>query len=265
MATSRIKLEGSYDFGKNSTNGDFNLGTLSVAHAFNRNFFAGASLSYGQSKSENEWESTGYKDSSTSKSSGVADPAFTLGGRVYTGPALFILALTTRIYTGDAEYKNTADGTSENNVKNGGSILTPSVTVHSNSSGLVLGTTLSYSIMAEKTSKDTNTSGAVSITKSTGGNVQNATLFIEGPKSNLAFRGSIDYTKIEVSTYAPNGGDRYQNTAMSFSSATVFFNAKVSSQFNVIPSISYGQLGQGFDNVKTKDLYTASLTGRASF
>ncbi len=269
LSQSQLKIGNNSEGGKGTSNTDLSVGSLGVAHAFNTQFFVGAGINFGQSAGRNSWTSkqTGETSSSKSTSQGVSDPVLTVGGRLHSENVTTILALSGRISTGAQEDKDTStasDDSSKGNLKSGANALTPSMTVHTNSSDLIIGGKLSYSIVSQKTSKDIDNTGVESTTKSTGGNIQRASLFLEVPKDQLSFGGSLDYTKFEGSKFKEENYE-YKSKAGSFATATAFMNFNLSEKLNLIPSLSYGQLGQNFRELDKKDLMTIGVVGKSTF
>lgn len=272
LSQSQAKFESTSESGKSTSTNDFSMGTLGLAHAFNSKFFLSGGFSFGQSTGVSEWESNtiGNSSRSKSKSQGVSDPTITAGGRIQSESVTIIGALTAKIKTGDAEDKDTSknnsdDSSSESNLKLGGNVLIPSVTVHTNSSKLVLGGKVAYAIMLERTSKYTDNMGQDSISKQTGGNAQMLSLFLEAPVNSLSFGGSLDYSKIERSKYKEEGVADSTSSPASFSTLTAFMNVGLADRFNLTPSVSYGQFGEGFRGVSRKDFFSAGVVGKTTF
>lgn len=259
FSQSLIKIGNNYG----TSNIDTSIGYLNVAHAFNSSFFVSANLGFMQSTGLSTSSSSGRKYHS--KSNGLLDPVITVGGRVYSESLTLIMALSAKVGSGDTESKDFSDTNTEGNAKNGGSSVTPSLTVHTNSTDVVVGGTISYAFMSERTTKDTDTGGRTQISKSTGANAQNASLFFESTRKKLSFGGSLDYMKIEPNKIKEEDGREYTGNSSAFTTATAFMGIELNEQLKLIPSLSLGRITEGLGDATTKDLYSAGVVGKTTF
>tara|TARA_B110001454_G_scaffold183141_1_gene178092 strand:+ start:25051 stop:26085 length:1035 start_codon:yes stop_codon:yes gene_type:complete len=267
LSAAKIKISNRQTYGSVKSDSDYTIGTFSAAHALSDAIFIGTTVNHTQAKIRSHWVSNDTPDYTSDNSSsinGVSDPLITVGGRIRTVPVTILLALSAKVSTGVNESKDISDSDSESDAKDGGSSLIPTLSVYNNNSNLVAGGTISYSFRSERTYKFTNTDGVKSESKSTGGNIQNASLFTEINVTKASLGGSIDYTKIERSTSKSNGYE-YENSGLSFTTLTAYSKVNLSEGFSLIPSLSIGQFGEGTGNYGDKLFYTGSVIGKASF
>ena len=267
LSAAKIKISSRQTYGSGKTSSDYTIGTFAAAHALSDAFFIGATVNHTQMNSKSEWVSNDYPTYTSDNSSstkGMTDPLITVGSRIRTEPVTILMALSAKVSTGANENKDISESDSESDAKDGGSSLIPSVSLYTNNLNLVSGGTISYSIRSERTYKFKSTRGETTESKSTGGNIQNASLFAETKGTQASFGGSVDYTKIEGNTSKSNGYE-YDNSAFSFTTLTAYSKIKISEEFSLIPSLSIGQFGEGAGNFGDKDFYTGSVLGKASF
>ncbi|NUM58565.1 MAG: hypothetical protein HUU56_08035 [Bdellovibrionaceae bacterium] len=268
LSQSQIKFTFSGDYSKSSNTLNYNMENLAIAYAISPQLFIGASVGMGQSNGSSEYtySPVGETTTSHSKSNGLMDPLLSIGGRIDASQISTILNLGTSIKTGDSEYTSTNSGTNrEANLKNGASAIIPSVAVFTNSkSSTLLGFSASYTFMQEHSSID-RYNGKTSTGKGTGGNIQNISVFAESPESSFVYGGALTYVKLEPSE------TKYETSTstsfgLSYVTVTGFLKFSLNNNFSLIPSITLGRFGEGLGKESdTKDIYSAGLTGKATF
>jgi hypothetical protein len=253
----------------NSSDLDYSVGNLAVAHALTPNLFLGASIFMAQTQSKSEGtfgDEYSYQSKSTSK--GASDPTLSIGTRIDADSVSTLLGLGARIKSGDSTYtSNQESRESESNIKSGGHAVIPAITVFSNSlSSSLIGASVSYTIQLERTSVDTYSSGTVT-SKQTGGNALNIATFAETPESELVFGGALAYSKSEGSkSKSENSTEETTSEGLGVTTISGYMKYNINSQVSILPNISYGQFTGGFvDDASKKDIFSASITGKASF
>ncbi|MCK6596892.1 MAG: hypothetical protein L6Q37_00895 [Bdellovibrionaceae bacterium] len=250
LSQSQIKFTFSGDYSKSSNTLNYNMENLAIAYAISPQLFIGASVGMGQSNGSSEYtySPVGETTTSHSKSNGLMDPLLSIGGRIDASQISTILNLGTSIKTGDSEYTSTNSGTNrEANLKNG-----------------LLGFSASYTFMQEHSSID-RYNGKTSTGKGTGGNIQNISVFAESPESSFVYGGALTYVKLEPSE------TKYETSTstsfgLSYVTVTGFLKFSLNNNFSLIPSITLGRFGEGLGKESdTKDIYSAGLTGKATF
>lgn len=244
---------------------NMSIGTLAIAYALGPQFFIGTNLSYGQNKGTSEYTYTsGVKDSSESSAKGVVDPVINVGTRINSGKVSTLLALGASLKSGDSEI-DVSNSSSTSNLKNGGSAIIPSVSIFSNSKSEVMtGVSISYAVMQDRTLKSKYSDGQSATWIHRGNNLQNISLFAEGPEAKNSFGASLNYMKTESGT---STGEGYQSTSDAFASTTVNAFMKIAAAKNLalIPSIAFGRFGEGAGDLTKKEIYSAGLMGKATF
>lgn len=252
-----------------------NTGMLYLAHAFNPNFFVGANIGYtqGENTFTNTKLSTGDQSSSNGKTTGFSDPTLNIGGRIDSASGSALLGLSANLSSESSEYesKRIDDNHSESqsDSRRGGVGITPSIAIFTNSpEKMIIGTKLAYTIMQERTSVSKNIGewGTSKRTeKTTDGNIQNLSAFIESPDAQMSFGGAISYYKNESSTVKTENS-KYENSAISLTSLSGFVKFKITKDFSLIPNASISKFNEGLsDNSEIKDIYSVGIFGKTTF
>lgn len=252
---------------------NYSLGVLAVAHAITPQFFIGANVSYGQNTSDDEYVDVkmGTTDVWEKNAHGVADPIFNIGGRVNMGnvSTILVLGVSPRTEDNETEYTKSSDSkrVSEANLKKGGNAFIPSVTIFSNSKASpLLGVSLSYALMQERLISSKNSSGQTTEWKTTHGNVQNISAFVESPNNQISFGGSLNYVKFEpVSNESKFDSYSYESDSLAYTTLTGFVKINTNKKFVLIPSATVGRLGEGASALDAKDIYSLGLTAKSVF
>ncbi len=239
----------------------YQYGTATIGHALNSQTFVSANLGFG--KFESESGSGNFK--STEK--GLADPILTAGHRISAGPdTTALMTLSAKINSGDSKRENVSDSETKGNIKKGGNSLAPAIVVYKDLLNATLGAALAYEINFESKSTSTAQTGSKDNFKSRGFNVQTVTAFVEIPQNLLSLGAAIEYTKIEGGITEVDDKFEFESDDFSFTTVTGFTNIKLNNQMSLVPSLSYGQIGEGLDkSIKTRDIFTASVMAKTAF